>query len=95
MQLKFEIDGVLTKIKFDDVEEFAFSLDSEIDLTDYVQKISDLNSEIEISPVDYNQIDNFEDLSDNIKKLLEYLYQIPQKFNEVFKEVHESEEGDA
>lgn len=77
-------------IKIDDTDfNESFSVDGEVDLTNFIKNVSDMKEKIVIEPVNFDlfEIDNkgIEPLS---LKLIEYIYKILEAFNDSFDEVY-------
>ncbi len=76
------------KINDTDFSE-SFSVDGEVDLTNFIKNISEMKKKIDIEPISFDLFENdnkeIEPLS---LKLIEYIYKILEAFNDSFDEVY-------
>lgn len=85
-------DNIVT-IQHKDTRDFSYDLNDTVDLTEFIKHISESEDLIQCEP---EQLDTFkesaEDASDEMLKLVEYVYKIVNAFNESYSTIYKEEE---
>lgn len=87
MEIEFKMEENKILLLFDTVEKYTFDISGQIQLTEFVENISESESLITIKPNKLSEIEHYENQSDELKKLADYIYQIITKFNESYSEI--------
>jgi len=66
-----------------------YSLEAEVNLTSFVEKISESEKEITVTPMQYEVVVEKNNLSEDTIKLLKYIYSIIEAFNDSYRKVIE------
>jgi hypothetical protein len=97
MNTQISIDSSLVVVTFQGNEPFRFNVDDSINLNDFIEYLSNLNELVSLSPEDFDSFEvTAQDFNSEALKLVEYLYEILNAFNESYEEVFlEDAEADA
>lgn len=91
MTLTLSIEEALVKASFEDASVFSFDLTKVVDLTSFVQAVSECTETLTLQPTDCVELSKVQaedsETLREAKKLLEYLVRIVEAFNLSFREV--------
>jgi hypothetical protein len=92
MKLKLKIVNDEIKNIFDDSKEFIFKVDHQVNLDDYIEFISNIEENVDISPESYDEFKkSYKNISDKNLILVKYLYDIILTYNDCFDKYIKSE----
>lgn len=78
------------KINHKDEHEFSFDLDNTVDLNKFIKHISESEKIIKCEPESFTAFSDIDaDITDEMLKLVEYIFKIINAFNESYTEIYE------